>query len=104
MKLINKYQYCLLGLAVGDAVGTTNEFKPRGTFTPINDMTGGPFNLDTGKWTDDTSMVLCLAKSLTENKGFDAGDQMEKYCRWFEDGYLSSMDKCFDIGNTVRKL
>ena len=34
----------LLGLAVGDAVGTTLEFKPPGTFEPITDMVGGgPF-------------------------------------------------------------
>jgi len=56
---------CLIGLAVGDAVGTTLEFKPRGTFQPITDMTGsGPFRLKAGEWTDDTSMALCLAQSL----------------------------------------
>jgi hypothetical protein len=53
---------CLLGLAVGDAVGTTLEFEPRGSFTPINDLVGGgPFRLRPGQWTDDTSMALCLA-------------------------------------------
>lgn len=56
---------CLLGLAVGDAVGTTVEFKPRGSFRPLTDMVGGgPFGLRAGEWTDDTSMALCLATSL----------------------------------------
>lgn len=47
----------LIGLAVGDAIGTTVEFKPRGSFTPLTDMVGGgPFALQPGQWTDDTSM------------------------------------------------
>jgi ADP-ribosyl-[dinitrogen reductase] hydrolase len=92
----------LLGLACGDALGTTLEFKSRGSFTPITTITGGgPFNLKLGEWTDDTSMALCLATSLIEMDGFDPQDQMERYCRWQETGYLSSTGHCFDIGNTV---
>ena len=37
----DRFRGCLLGLACGDAVGTTVEFKPRGTFEPITDMVGG---------------------------------------------------------------
>jgi ADP-ribosyl-[dinitrogen reductase] hydrolase len=93
----------LLGLACGDAVGTTLEFKRRGTFEPIRDMVGGgPFNLDAGQWTDDMSMALCLAHSLLQKQGFDAVDQINRYCDWQENGYMSSTGKCFDIGNTVR--
>ncbi len=62
---------------------------------------GGPFRLRPGQWTDDTSMALCLATSLVERGGFDAADQMNRYCRWAKDGYLSSTGTCFDIGNTV---
>ncbi len=52
MELIERYRGCLLGLATGDAVGTTLEFKPPGTFTPIKDMVGGgPFGLQPGQWT-----------------------------------------------------
>ena len=94
---------CLLGLATGDAVGTTVEFCPPGTFEPLTDMVGGgPFSLEPGQWTDDTSMALCLAESLAERRGFDPRDQMERYCRWWQDGYLSPTGECFDIGNTVR--
>jgi len=46
-------------------------------------------------------MALCLAVSLLERKGFDPRDQMERYCRWQREGYLSSNGRCFDIGNTV---
>jgi len=93
---------CLFGLAVGDAVGTTVEFKPRGTFAPLTDMVGGgPFRLRAGQWTDDTSMALCLAASLVEKGGFDPRDQMERYVRWRDEGYMSSTGSCFDIGTTV---
>ena len=98
----DRYRGCLVGLAVGDAVGTAVEFCPPGTFEPVEDMVGGgPFDLHAGEWTDDTSMALCLADSLVECNGFDARDQMERYLRWRDDGYLSSNGECFDIGNTV---
>lgn len=103
METLARYRGSLLGLAAGDALGTTLEFRSPGTFAPIEDMVGGgPFRLKPGQWTDDTSMALCLAKSLIERKGFDPKDQMERYLRWYRQGYLSSTGKCFDIGNTVR--
>ena len=101
--LMQRFQGCLLGLAVGDAVGTTVEFQPRGSFPPVEDMTGdGPFHLDAGQWTDDTSMALCLAASLIGRSGFDAHDQMRRYDRWFSEGYFSSTGVCFDIGAATR--
>jgi len=98
----DRYRGALVGLAAGDAVGTTLEFKPRGSFAPISDMVGGgPFELKPGEWTDDTSMALCLAASLVYCQGFDARDQMNRYCNWADHGYMSSNGRCFDIGNTV---
>lgn len=48
-----RYRGCLLGLAAGDALGTTLEFKPAGTFRPIADMVGGgPFGLKPGEGTE----------------------------------------------------
>ncbi|MFN8468017.1 MAG: ADP-ribosylglycohydrolase family protein [Caldilineaceae bacterium] len=97
-----RFRGCLIGLAIGDAVGTTVEFKPRGSFAPLKDMVGGgPFSLPPGAWTDDTSMALCLATSLVEKRGFDALDQMQRYLRWREEGYLSSIGRCFDIGTAT---
>ena len=98
----DRFRGCLVGLATGDALGTTLEFRPPGTFEPIRDMVGGgPFRLKPGQWTDDTSMALCLATSLIEQASFDAKDQMERYVRWRREGYLSSTGRCFDIGNTT---
>ena len=57
--MVDRYHGCLLGLATGDALGTTLEFMLPATFEPIDDMVGGgPFGLEPGQWTDDTSMAL----------------------------------------------
>jgi ADP-ribosylglycohydrolase len=99
----SRFRGALLGLAAGDALGTTLEFASPGTFEPIDDMTGGgPFGLEPGQWTDDTSMALCLAESLIECRGFDPVDQLRRYVRWHREGHLSSTGVCFDIGVTTR--
>ncbi|MBX3142090.1 MAG: ADP-ribosylglycohydrolase family protein [Trueperaceae bacterium] len=93
----------LIGLAVGDALGTTVEFTSPGSFEPVTDIVGGgPFGLEPGEWTDDTSMALCLAESLVETGGFDPLDQMRRYVRWWREGHLSVNGRCFDIGNATR--
>jgi ADP-ribosyl-[dinitrogen reductase] hydrolase len=96
----------LLGLAVGDAVAAATQFRRTGTFTPVGDLIGGgPFDLPRGAWSDDTAMTLCLAESLLERGGFDPRDQIERYARWQEEGYLSSTGQCFGItANTARAL
>lgn len=92
----------LIGLATGDALGTTVEFKAPGTFAPVTDMVGGGvFNLQAGEWTDDTAMALCLAESLISCGGFDAADQMQRYVRWMQHGHFSVKGYCFDIGSTT---
>jgi ADP-ribosyl-[dinitrogen reductase] hydrolase len=45
-------------------------------------------------------MAMCLAESLVA-RGFDPHDQMQRYVRWWQEGYWSSTGRCFDIGNTV---
>jgi ADP-ribosylglycohydrolase len=102
MEQAERYRGSLLGLALGDALGTTLEFSQPGSFLPLEDLVGGgPFALRPGEWTDDTSMALCLAASLIEKGGFDARDQMQRYLRWRDEGYMSSTGRCFDIGGTV---
>jgi ADP-ribosylglycohydrolase len=100
----DRYLGALVGLAVGDALGTTLEFTRPGSFEPITDMVGGgPFRLQPGEWTDDTSMALCLARSLVEQQRFDPTDQMRRYLEWYKHGYLASNGRCFDIGTTVQR-
>ncbi|MFA6315828.1 MAG: ADP-ribosylglycohydrolase family protein [Elusimicrobiota bacterium] len=101
--LRSRFRGSLLGLAAGDALGTTLEFKSPGSFAPISGMVGGgPFRLKPGQWTDDTSMALCLAESLVERRGFDPVDQLKRYCAWMDHGHMSSRGDCFDIGGTCK--
>lgn len=102
MSFLSRARGALVGLAVGDTLGTTNEFQPTGTFPPITNMVGGGvFVLKPGQWTDDTSMALCLADSLLAQGRYDSFDVMERYERWRCEGYRSSTGRCFDIGNQV---
>jgi ADP-ribosyl-[dinitrogen reductase] hydrolase len=90
----------LVGLAVGDALGTTIEFKQRDTYHPVTGMVGGgPFRLKPGEWTDDTAMALCLADSLIASGGvLDPRDLASRFVRWWDKGENSVNGYCFDIG------
>ena len=81
--LTSRYIATLLGLAIGDALGTIVEFSPRGSFQPLITMTGaGPFNLKPDQWTDDSSMALCLVESLITKNAFNPADQMARHLNW----------------------
>lgn len=86
-----------LGLAVGDAVGTTLEFCLRDAQPRLEDMVGGgPFDLPPGTWTDDTSMALALADSLaaTGRDAVDCRDLMDRFVRWWQQGAYSPVGRC----------
>ena len=91
-----------LGLAVGDAVGTTLEFCARDIEPRLKDMVGGgPFGLPPGGWTDDTSMALALADSLATCETLDCRDLMDRFVSWRREGEYSHTGSCFDIGGTI---
>jgi ADP-ribosylglycohydrolase len=104
--LRDRFLGALVGLAVGDAVAAATQFRRPGTFSPVGDMLGGgPFDLPRGAWSDDTAMALCLADSLLECDGFDARDQIERYRRWQQEGYLSATGQCVGItASTARAI
>jgi ADP-ribosyl-[dinitrogen reductase] hydrolase len=89
----------VVGLAIGDAIGAPWEFT-RGPNVVNGYESGGPWDLEKGQWTDDTSMALCLADSIIES-GWSLRDQLDRYVRWHRDGYMSSTGSCFDIGVTT---
>lgn len=100
MSRINRQRGALIGLAVGDAMGACVEFLPPGSFEPVTRYrAGGPFNLASGEWTDDTSMALALADSLAH--GWDLNDQARRYLAWWRTGTYSVTGHCFDIGGTT---
>jgi ADP-ribosyl-[dinitrogen reductase] hydrolase len=104
--LRDRFLGALLGLAVGDAVAAATQYRRQGTFAPVGDMLGGgPFDLPRGAWSDDTAMALCLADSLLECNGFNARDQVDRYHRWQQQGYLSATGQCVGItASTARAL
>lgn len=94
---------CLLGLAVGDALGTTLEFSTRDAGPPLTDLVGGgPFHVPAGTWTDDTSMALAMADTLIWRRQLDPTDLMNRFVNWWKWGEYSATGECFDIGITTR--
>lgn len=100
---LDRYRGSLLGLALGDALGTAVEFCKPGSFAPLDDIVGGgPFRLLPGQWTDDTALALCLAESLIRRAGSDPRDQLTTFVSWMDEGHNASNGRCFDIGTTTR--
>jgi len=94
----------LLGLAIGDAIGTTLEFRARDTYEALTDMVGGgPFGLKAGEWTDDTAMALALSDSLEAHEDLDEQDLLSRFMNWWQWGVYSCTGQCFDIGITTRQ-
>ena len=92
-----------LGLAIGDALGTTLEFTRRDARPRVTDLVGGgPFALQPGEWTDDTAMALALADSLAADPLLNEHDLMARFVDWFRRGTTSCTGRCFDIGGTTR--
>ncbi|HUN27116.1 MAG TPA: ADP-ribosylglycohydrolase family protein [Steroidobacteraceae bacterium] len=104
--LSGRFRGALVGLAVGDALAAATEQRKPGTFEPVAQLLGGgPHQLPPGAWSDDTAMALALADSLTACGSFDPRDQVERYRRWQEEGYMSATGRCVGItASTVRAL
>lgn len=101
--VLDRARGALLGLAVGDALGTTLEFTRRDTRPRHSEMLGdGPFGLRPGEWTDDTSMALALAESLATNAALDPRDLMDRFISWYRQGAYSCTGSCFDVGIATR--
>lgn len=92
-----------MGLAVGDALGAAVEFFPPAVLQrrPVRGyQPGSPHGIRPGEWTDDTSLALALADSIT-CAGWDLNDQMRRYLSWRDQGQYSVIGRCFDIGVTT---
>jgi ADP-ribosyl-[dinitrogen reductase] hydrolase len=83
--LRDRFRGCLLGLAVGDALGAPAESMPEGqvaaTFGRLQDYLGRDW-LAAGATTDDTAMALCIARSLVERGAVDLSDIAAKFVEW----------------------
>ena len=92
---------CVLGMAVGDALGVPFESRQRGTFR-CEGMTGfGSHRQPAGTWSDDTSMVLALCDSYRELGRVDADDIRERFRAWLREGAYTADGTVFDCGVTT---
>lgn len=92
-----------LGTAIGDALGVPVEFQTRSYLreNPIREFTGhGCWNQPPGTFSDDTSLTLCTAESLTQ--GYNLTHMAHTFLKWYTEGYWGAHDKVFDIGHTTR--
>lgn len=91
----------IIGCAVGDALGVPFEFLHRDTFHCVDMVGYGTHNQPKGAWSDDTSMLLCLAKQIAE--GFSISKLANKFVDWFTKGEYTANGYVFDFGGTTAK-
>ncbi|NJK34283.1 MAG: ADP-ribosylglycohydrolase family protein [Oscillatoriales cyanobacterium SM2_2_1] len=91
-----------LGFAVADALGVPVEFCSREQLLaePVGTMRGyGTWNQLPGTWSDDSSLLFCLAESLCT--GFDLNRIAQSFLRWRQESHWSARGAVFDIGATT---
>lgn len=94
------------GLCVADALGVPAEFKTREDLrrNPITEMVGGGVHgQPAGYWSDDSSMMLCLADSIGKTGYYHTHDIMQRFADWAYDGAYTPGGRKFDIGNTCAR-
>lgn len=99
----NRLQTILIGTAVGDALGVPVEFQQREMLkaNPLTNMREyGSHNQPKGTWSDDTSLMLCLAESMVE--GLDINKLSQKFIAWKNDNLWTPHGWVFDIGIGTR--
>jgi ADP-ribosyl-[dinitrogen reductase] hydrolase len=102
--MIDRYRGALLGVAMGDALGMPLEGAPRDAHIVSDYEAGGPFQLERGQWTDETSMTCCVAYSLLKSGGFDPAHQLLCLSYWYRyAAYSSAENRVVDIGSTVKR-
>jgi ADP-ribosyl-[dinitrogen reductase] hydrolase len=98
--LESRYIGTLVGAACGDALGGTLEFESRADIARrypegFRDITGGGWlHLAPGETTDDTAMMLGIARACT-TEGIDLDQVAANFVAWMQSGPK-------DIGNQTR--
>lgn len=89
--MVEKFEGCILGLAIGDALGMPAEGmsreKIKQNFGEIREFLPSPYgDLKAGQWTDDTEQTIALAESILETVYFDPSNFAEKLKKWYLSG------------------
>ena len=94
-RLRDKFLGCLFGVALGDCLGIPHEF----TYGRLkySDQITQYAQLARGQVSDDTEMMLALALSIKQSKGYNTDQAVVEYCRWANSGV-------FDLGINTRTL
>lgn len=89
----------IFGVCIGDALGVPVEFRSREQLkrSPVTTMRAfGTHRQPIGTWSDDSSLMLCLADSLC--KGYDLEDIALKFLQWYNAEIWTPHGSVFDIG------
>ena len=102
---LSKAKGAFYGNLIGDALGAPVEFQARDSFPPVTGMLPcETWDLPAGSFTDDGSLMLCLAASIANAGGTqDPANVLAHYMAWYKEGYMSVNGRCFDIGHTTRE-
>jgi ADP-ribosylglycohydrolase len=93
----------ILGAALGNAIGVTNDMRNADQRTRLDDLQGGGiFSIVKGGWTDETAMMLCVTESLVHMRRFDARDVADRFLRWWREGYRTCNGRVYEVGSTTR--
>lgn len=93
----------IMGVVVGDALGTPVQFLPRNEvkLRPVKGMEGfGTFNMPAGTWSDDGSMTIATLCSINAKKEIDLEDIMKRFVAWDYKGEYTPFGESFDQGRT----
>lgn len=96
---MNPVRNGIIGVAIGDVLGVPVEGFHQDVLTddPVTDLREyGRHNQPKGAWSDDTSLTLCLADSLS--RGYDLEDMAKTFLRWKIAGDWTPYGQMFDIG------
>lgn len=83
--MTDRVRGCLVGLAVGDALGAAAEFlkehQVEKAFGMLDEYQDSP-EFDAGEFTDDTSMALAMAEAIIDAGAVDLEAIAEAFIRW----------------------
>jgi poly(ADP-ribose) glycohydrolase ARH3 len=102
--LLDKFQGCLLGVAIGDTLGHPFEGKLRSRifsyFKNFEEFLNSNFDLFR-TYTDDTQLTIHLAKALIKGNGFNMDYIVREFVNWLDDPPIGPGYGCI---SSIRKL
>lgn len=101
---LDRYQGAMLGLLIGDVIGTLVTRDT--TLSRQLQNAGEPSSLQrlsTAQWSSDAAMALCVAESILAHGVNDAGDQMQRYLSWQRQGTHTSDGQKIEVPAAVQK-